>query len=169
MALRKKKSHKLSPLSLACTLMLWSASAYAGFCSISSSGLVFGAYQPLFFAGKLQSSNSTSSATLSVTCTGVTGNYSMAIGPGNLGNGDGISNRYMSNSSGDPMAFNIYTDPTYMTVWGNGNIGALVVRPVPSNNVTDAVTAYGRIPGGQHTLRAGSYSASMAVTITYHP
>jgi spore coat protein U-like protein len=139
-------------------------------CTVASSTLAFGDYQPLTMSGKLFSSAKTSTATLSVTCSGTTGSYAIGIGPTSMGPGDGISIRYMNNSSGgDPMAFNLYTDATYTTVWGNGNTGALVTLPVPDNQRTESVTVYGRIPGEQHTLQAGSYSASMTITMTYNP
>ncbi|MFT5644626.1 MAG: spore coat protein U-like protein [Janthinobacterium sp.] len=171
MTMRKPTMRMLIRQALLATLIVTPLAALAaGSCTVASSALAFGAYQPLAMFGKLNSDAKNSSTTLSVTCSGAAGSYAIGIGPGNPGAGDGISTRYMNNSSGgDPMLFNIYTDATYMTVWGNGNTGALVTRPVPANNGTDAVTAYGRIAGGQHTLKPGNYFATMTVTITYNP
>lgn len=145
--------------------------AQAG-CSVSSSGLAFGAYQPLTFAGKLYSADVTSVADVAVVCTGIAtgGSYSIALGSSTVGGGDGISTRYLSNASGgDLMRFNIHTDPTYTRVWGNGTTGSLIGGSIPVGDSNQSQSVYGKIPASQHTLRAGSFAATLTMTLTYNP
>lgn len=141
-------------------------------CSVSSSGLAFGAYQPLTFAGKLYSVDVTSVASVAVVCTGITngGSYTIALGPSTLGGGDGISTRYLANTSGgDLMRFNLYTDSTHATVWGNGTTGGVIGGSIPVGESNQSQPVYGKIPAGQYTLRAGSFEATLTMTLTYNP
>ncbi len=154
--------------------MLVADPAWAG-CSVSSSGLSFGAYQPLTFSGQLISADVLSTGTISITCSNMLslGSYTLALGPSADGGGDRISTRYMANSSGGAnMAFNLYTDARRSVVWGNGGIGAQVSGSLPVvtlGSYTDNVTVYGKIPAGQNTLKAGSFSGSVTMTLTYIP
>ncbi len=78
--------------------------------------------------------------------------------------------RRMTNASGDPMSYQLFTSAAYSTIWGltpGTTPGPLVVDlnySVPlltggSGAVT--VTLYGRVPASQ-TLAAGSYSSSFS-------
>jgi spore coat protein U-like protein len=161
-----------SPPSALLLLLATAGPALAGSCTVSSTGLAFGAYQPLTFAGKLTSSDRTSNASISVVCTGITsgGSYSIALGPSTTGSGDSISTRYLSNSlGGDNMVFNIYTNASYSTVWGNGTMGSLIGGSIPVGDSNQSQPVYGKIPAGQNTLRAGSFSDSLTMTLTYNP
>lgn len=157
---------------MAATLLLaWAAGSAQAGCTISSTGLAFGAYQPLTFAGKLTSAAVVSTATVSVVCTGITGGgaYTIALGPSTTGSGDRISTRYLAHlNGGAPMAFNVYTDTNHSSVWGN-TTGALLSGSIATGDSNLSHTVYGRIPAGQNTLKAGSYSDSLTMTITYNP
>lgn len=161
--------------SLALALMLCAVAgiAQAGSCTISSSGLAFGTYQPLTFASKLTSTDVTSTATVSMVCTGITGggDYGISLGPGAYGSGDRISTRYMNNASngGDYMTYNIYTGATYQTVWGNGTIGSLIAGTLATGDSSPSHTVYGKVPAGQNTLKAGTFSDTLTITLTYNP
>ena len=142
-------------------------------CTVSSSGLAFGAYQPLSFAGKLHSVDQTSSATISLSCLGVlpTG-YKLSLGPGNYGSGNRISPRYLQNLSqvGDPMQFNVYTDAAYSSIWSDGmTAGPPFTGTIPIGLSQRNHTAYGRIPGGQSTLKAGQYADTLTMTLSFTP
>ena len=158
-------------LPTALLLLLATAGPALAGCTVSSTGLAFGAYQPLTFAGKLTSSAVTSNASISVVCTGITGggSYSIALGPSTTGS-DHISTRYLRNSlGGDNMVFNVYTNASYSTVWGNGTMGSLIGGSIPVGDSNQSQTVYGKIPAGQNTLRAGSFSDSLTMTLTYNP
>ncbi|MBC5767661.1 Csu type fimbrial protein [Ramlibacter albus] len=144
-------------------------SAFAGACSVSSTGLAFGAYQPLTLPGKVVSAAATSNATVQVTCTGITtgGSYSIALGPSTGGT---IVPRYLDNAAGGPaMSFNLYVDPSYSTVWGDGSTGTALTGSIPTGSSSQAHAIYGRIPAGQGTVRVGSFTGSMTMTLTYNP
>lgn len=143
--------------------------AWAG-CTVSSSGLAFGAYQPLTFAGKLTSVDKTSDATISLSCTGIVtgGSYSIALGPSTVGNS--MSPRYLANPQGAPhLAFNVYREATYSTVWGDGTGGGMIAGTIPAGDSIQSHTVFGRMPGGQSSLRVGSYSGTLLMTVTYNP
>ena len=147
--------------------------ARAGTCSVSSTGLAFGAYQPLTFAGKLSSIDQTSTATVSVICTSIVtgGSYALALGPSLVGAGNRISNRYLSNpNGGDYMAFNVYREPSYASIWGDSiTAGSLLGGSIPTGDSNQSHAVYGKIPSGQSTLKAGTFSGSLTMTVTYNP
>ena len=143
---------------------------FAGGCTVSSSGIAFGRYQPLNFAGKLTSSDRTSDATISVVCTAIVagGSYSISLGSGVSGNS--IMPRYLSHDAGGPaMAFNIYLDPTFTTVWGDGFTGTVLSGSILAGDSSHTHTVFGRVPAGQSQLRAGNYSGALTVTISFNP
>jgi spore coat protein U-like protein len=154
-----------------CLVLAWgSIPAIAGSCSISSSGLAFGRYQPLTFAGKLTSTDRTVDATVSIACVAVStgGNYTISLGPSPHSNT--IIPRYLAHDSGGPgMAFNVYLDSTFTTVWGDGFSGAHITGSIPVGDSMQSRTVFGRVPAGQNQLRAGSYSSSLTMTITFNP
>lgn len=148
----------------------WHAGAQAGSCTVSSSGLAFGTYQPLTFIGKLLSADKTSDAAISVACTALAqgGGYSIALGPSTVGNS--IATRYLANASGGPaMAFNVYRDATYTSLWGDGFTGGLITGSLPVGDSNQSHTVFGRIPAGQSTLWPGSFAGSLTITLTYNP
>jgi spore coat protein U-like protein len=164
------ESRVLHHLLITAVSSLIAASASAGSCTVSTTGLAFGAYQPLTFAGKLVSADVTSDATVSVVCTGITtgGSYTIALGPSPQGNS--IIPRYLAHNAGGPaMAFNVYLDSSYMTVWGDGFTGSAITGTLPIGDSSQRYSVFGRIPAGQSSLMAGTYSGSLTMTITYNP
>lgn len=147
--------------------------AHAAGCTVSSSGLAFGAYQPLTFPGKLTSATVTSNASVSVVCAGIVngGTYTIALGPSTMGGGNRISMRYLANANGgDYMAFNVYRDASYSTIWGDGvTAGNVLSGTLPSGDSNQSYTVYGRIAAGQNMLKAGSFSGPLTMTLTYNP
>lgn len=149
--------------------LITAGQAYAG-CTVSSPGLAFGLYQPLTFPGKLTSAVVTSTTSVTVVCDPGSGlTYTIALGPSAVGSGDRISTRYLANANGgDFMSFNVFTDAAYSNVWGNtaGNLlsGGL------TNGGSQSFTVYGKVaPTSQTGLKAGSFSGSMTMTLTYTP
>lgn len=162
--------HPLAMLGL--VLLLAAPLEAAAGCSISSPGMAFGIYQPLTFAGKLTSTAVTSNVAISVACSNIVtgGSYTISLGPSSVGSGDRINTRYMANSNGgDPMAYNIYRDAALLTVWGDGSMGQLLGGDIPVGSSNRSHTVYGRVLPGQNTLRAGSFSDALVMTLNYIP
>jgi spore coat protein U-like protein len=154
----------------ASSILLSASACMAGTCSVAASSMAFGEYQPLNFAGKLASGDRAADAAISVTCTAIAvgGSYTIALGPSAQGNS--IVPRYLGHSAGGPgMAFNVYLDGAYSTVWGDGFTGAVITGSIPAGDSTQTYTVFGKVPGGQSTLKAGSYSGLLTLTIVYNP
>ncbi len=152
-----------------------SAHALGATCTVSSTGLAFGSYQSLTFAGKLTSVDRTSTANVRVVCTGLLalGGYTIGLGPSTYGTGNLISTRYLNNTTngGAYMAYNIFTEGSYTTIWGNGTTGSRVTgtSALILGTSTNNHTVYGKVLAGQNTLKAGSFSDSLTMTLTYSP
>lgn len=156
------------------TCLLPAAAFAAGSCAVSSTGLAFGAtYQPITFPGKLTSTDVVSTAGVSVICNAIAtgGGYTISLGAGNYGSGNRIATRYLNNNvnGGAPMAFNVYTEASYTTVWGDGSVGSVLVGTIPTGASNQTHTVYGKVPAAQSTLKAGSFSDSLTMTISYSP
>lgn len=164
---------------LALCFCLWinahNAHAVGATCAVSSTGMAFGAYQPLTFAGELTSVDITSTANVRVVCTGLLalGGYTISLGPSMYGTGNRISTRFLNNTTngGAYMGYNIFTESTYTTIWGDGTAGSLVngTSPLTPGTSTSNHTVYGKVPAGQNILKAGSFSDSLTMTLTYTP
>lgn len=66
-----------------------------------------------------------------------------------------------------PLAYNLYTDNTYATVWGDGSNGSVTRSYNPLLALGGVnFTAWGRLPAGQY-VSAGSYSDVITVTVAF--
>jgi spore coat protein U-like protein len=144
-------------------MVLAIAGAQAAVCTVATSGVAFGSFNPL--TG--QSADTT--GTVSVTCTGLpltTANYTMTIASG-LGS---FTARKMVSGS-DNLTYNLYKDSAFTQVWGDGSGSTFTVSDsvtIPlSLSITKNYVVYSRIASGQNTAKAGTYSDNLLVTITY--
>ncbi|MEJ8839994.1 Csu type fimbrial protein [Ramlibacter sp. AN1133] len=168
--MKGRPMHRSRRAAAVALLTLLSTGVMAGACSVSATAVSFGQYQALDFAGKLASTDRTTNATVSVVCTAIVGggSYRLSLGPSTQGNS--IVPRYLARSASAPgMAFNIYLDGTYTSVWGDGFTGAVIIANLPVGDSVHTHTVFGKIPAGQSALTAGAYSASLTITITYSP
>jgi spore coat protein U-like protein len=126
-------------------------------CTITAGNLAFGN------VNAVSGSNYDATATLSIACTSGSG-WSAAA---NLGGGPSatFATRRMTNGA-NTLDYTIYTDSGRNTVWGDGTSSSSMLTGT-GNGSTQSVTVYGRVPSGQTTVPAGSYSDSVTVTITY--
>lgn len=156
------------------TAVLATGPAWAA-CTVSSTGMSFGAYQPLTFSGAMVSTDALSTGDIAITCSAQPApvGFKLSLGPSTAGAGDRISMRYLENSNGgEHMAFNIYTDPGRTAVWGNDITGTLISGAIPivtSGSHTQTVTVYGKIPARQNSLKSGTFTGTMTMTMTYIP
>ena len=138
------------------------AQAADSVCTVATSGVAFGSYNPL--GGQSADTN----GTIAVTCSGAVGDtatYSLQITAG-LGS---FSARKMV-SGGDSLTYNLYTDSGCTQVWGDGTASTSIVSDsviLTSSSLTTRYVVYSRIAGGQRTVKAHAYSDSLLVRVTY--
>src|SRR5579863_1032844 len=139
---------------LMAALVLSCAAASAGnaVCTVSTSGVAFGVFNPL--PGLSADTN----GTIAVTCTGAvsdTAAYTIAITSG-MGS---FSARKML-AGGGSLTYNLYKDSGCTQVWGDGSSGTSMVSDsvtLTSSSVTTNYVVYSRIAGGQQTAKANTY------------
>lgn len=134
----------------------------AAVCTVSTSGVAFGSFNPL--PGQSADTN----GTISVTCTGMAGDsatYTITI---NQGLGSFAARRMVSGANG--LVYNLYKDSGCSQVWGDGSGGTSVVSDsvtLTSSSLTTNYVVYSRIASGQNTARANTYNDNLLVTLTY--
>jgi len=137
--------------------MLWLPKASALTCSVTSSGLAFGSFNPL------TDTSVDSTGTITVSCLALE-SYTIALSPGGSGT---YSPRRMANG-GNYLEYNLYRDAGYSQIWGDGTGGSYTVDDSILIIGSKDYTVYGRIPlFSQRGAMVGSYSDSITVTITY--
>ncbi|MDO8838569.1 MAG: spore coat U domain-containing protein [Parvibaculum sp.] len=133
-------------------------------CTVSATGHNFGTYDAI------QRNAVTSSNTVTVRCVAlvlsVAVSYEIRLSSGSSGS----YNQRQMMSGANTLGYNLYTNSSRTTVWGDGTGGTQTVTdgyllqllfPVTRN-----YTVYGRIDGGQNAA-AGSYSDVITVTVLY--
>lgn len=153
-----------------------SSPLWAADCSISTSAVNFGNYDPV------SNVSATANGTVTVTC----GSYSfidVLVGftvttKLSTGLGGSYVNRVLKKGA-DSLSYNLFTDPGYSSVFGDGSSATSTVQicysgifagcggaPSGSSGTPFPVTVYGRIPAGQD-VSVGDYSDSITATITF--
>jgi spore coat protein U-like protein len=135
-------------------------------CTVSTTDVAFGIYNPL------NATPATSNGSITVTCTllsGGNGNVQVHVhlGTGSSGN---YATRTML-SGVNVLNYNLYRSPVYTQVWGNGTGGSLDESgglDLTPGNPTDSIsgTIYGLVPAGQDP-GPGDFSDTIIATITY--
>lgn len=131
-------------------------------CSVSAQPTAFGSYNPISGAAL------DTTGQITVTCTAVLSiavSYTITLSAG--GSGSATARRMTGTSA--TLPYNVYTDSTRSTIWGNGSGGtgtvsdgyALALLLVSRN-----YSVYGRMPGGA-IVPAGAYTDTLMVTVNY--
>lgn len=131
--------------------LILSARVLAASCTVNTVGVAFGSYDVF----KKGATNSTGRIRLK--CSSSL-SYTIALSAG----AGTMASRVMTHGA-DDLQYNLYTDSTRTTVWGDGTSGSVTMRGL-GNQV--AYTVYARIPARQN-VPAGSYSDTVTVTVTY--
>lgn len=129
-------------------------------CTVSASGVAFGNYDPLANA------NADGTGSVSVTCIG-SGTVTYTISA-SMGSGTYQARKLVSGSH--TLDYNVYTDSTRTTIWGDESSGTGLISDsvtATPGGATKTSTVYGRIFSGQKTASVGSYSDTLIVTISY--
>jgi spore coat protein U-like protein len=136
-------------------------------CSVSTSGVGFGDYDPLL------ATPDDSSANVAVTCTRVIlvdpfrVNYTLSLSRGSSGT---YSPRRMTAGSAT-LNYNLYRDAARAQVWGDGTNSTGTVAGTASfvwfqTSQTVNHTVYGRVPAQQNAT-PGGYTDTIVMTITF--
>ena len=145
--------------------LLMPALAAAASCTVSATSLALGTYNPA------SGTPTDASGLVTVTCAAnplalVLG-YTVSLSTGGSGS---YAARQMS-SGANTLAYQLYSNASHTTVWGNGTGGSSVVNgglllsllfPVSANH-----TVYGRLPALQSAAAAGAYTDVIVVTVAY--
>jgi spore coat protein U-like protein len=124
-------------------------------CTITTSAIAFGVYDPIV-------DNATTpldgTGTVSIACTkGATA----SIG---LGNGlNGV--RQMKDTGSNLLAYELYSNASWTTVWGNAS-GTWFTPVAAPSKAARPFTVYGRVASGQD-VPAGAYTDTVVATVNF--
>ena len=125
-------------------------------CVVTATNVAFGTITP--------AATGTASATGTITsrCSNNVG-YTLSI---NAGSGT-IAARTMTgatNGNTDKLAYNLYQDAGYATLWGDGTTGSKV--SLTGSGVTQTSTVYGTLSLNQY-IKPDTYADNLTVTLSY--
>ncbi|MDA8156762.1 MAG: spore coat U domain-containing protein [Actinomycetota bacterium] len=148
---------------LAATLIVLAVSGYAfaARCTVSATGINFGSYNILSAAP------TDSTGQVNVSCNGNVTSAAISISASPTSGSFWPRDMRSSLSPSFMMAYNLYTDSTRSTVWGDGTLGTqtVVIQPVTRKAVYTE-TIYARIPARQDVYY-GPYSDTLTVTVNW--
>lgn len=131
-------------------------------CLVSANNLAFGAYDPS------SGTDLDLNTTVSVRCTNGTP-FTVALNAGAT-TGATLAQRRMTNGT-DFMNYNLYTTAGRTTIFGDGTGGTGTMSGTGAGlgiPQAQTVIVFGRIPAGQSTLSAGTYTeTTITATVTY--
>lgn len=143
-------------------LLVFALPAAAFNCSVNATGLNFGSYDVFSPTPK------DATATITVSCNAPLQNpltpVVVSLSPGTSGS---FAQRRLQRTGGpDQLAYNIFTNPSFSTVWGDGNSSSQTQSSIINRTAPWVATLYGRIPARQN-VSAGSYSDLITVTVDW--
>jgi spore coat protein U-like protein len=139
------------------TLLLSAVLPAHAACTISTTPLVFGAYN-VFAVTPLDSTGS-----VTFRCGNQDKDVVITL---DRGGAPTFNPRWMLNGS-EQLTYNLYLDAARTAIWGDGTGGSQTFSTFnPQNNRDVVVPIYGRIPAGQD-VRAGTYTNSITATIQF--
>ncbi|HWZ64646.1 MAG TPA: spore coat U domain-containing protein [Steroidobacteraceae bacterium] len=128
-------------------------------CTVTATNVVFGTYTPL------QAAALTSTAMVSIACTGVTGRNTVTIDLSAGASGSYTTRTLISGAA--KLNYNLYQDAANTEIWGNGTGGSTQASTTIRKAVPDAtLTVYGSVAALQDPA-PGSYGDSITVTVNY--
>ncbi len=138
-----------------------SASPSQAACTLSTTGIAFGVYNPAATVAK----DVTGTITLRCDILSGLGGYQITLSQGTSG---GYGSRRLRSST-DQLAYQLYVDAARTAIWGNGSSNtSFITSIVPIALLGGAVDVpvYARIPARQ-SVAQGSYSDTIIVTVSY--
>lgn len=141
-------------ISLLAVLLLGAPVANA--CHLAVSQMQFDHYHP--------NSASRIRGAITVNCESDSGNPLQVALSAGLHSGGNFHGRTLRHAAGHRVGYQIYTNPNYNQVWGDGSAGT-AVRTVASAE-TSHLEVYGLVGSGQ-VIPTGSYSDQITVWVRY--
>jgi len=139
-------------------VFMGSSNALAKTCTVSSSGVAFGVYDPTSAA----SLNTIGS--LTVDCNGsIYAELSLSVGNGAGANY--ITGRKMTRIGGGTLVYNLYDNASRTQVLGDGTNNSVTHIIYGLRSYTQSI--WGRMPARQSNVLAGSYADTLVATISY--
>ncbi len=138
-----------------------SAGAEASSCSfVRVVGVNFGSYD------ELSSLPLTSTGSITYECSSVTGPITIYLNAGTHSGGS-FNPRDLLGPSSSLLAYNLFLDSTYQTIWGDGTGGTQYYGPVtPTAGQRYTVIIYGKVPPLQN-VPLGFYSDTITATLNF--
>ena len=136
---------------LSVLLLVATSVAHGAPCTLSALGLTFGNYDVF------NSADTDVAGTITVSCQSAT-SYSISL---STGSGSLLARRLTNGPY--QLAYNLFTDPQRVTIWGDGTSGTTTVS---GSGTGGSYPVYGRIPAAQNAY-VGSYSDTIVITVTY--
>jgi spore coat protein U-like protein len=132
-------------------------------CSITTTALAFGPYDPIV-ANATAPLDGQGSVTIACTNGSAATVYlGQGLNPA-TGSTDTVPLRRLVDGGSDFINYHLYSDNGYSTVW-QGPTGTGVSET--GTGLTQTVTVYGQIPAGQTTAPAASYSDTVVATVSF--
>jgi len=141
-------------------LLTFSSSVDAAKCSFTAANINFGTYNII------QTSHNTTTGTIHVSCNPAKPvPVTITLSTGSSGN---YAQRELSPSLAgvDRLRYNIFTDASYSTIFGNGTGGSQILLNAVSRTAPWNVTYYGRIPAGQD-VSADLYTDILTMSVDF--
>jgi spore coat protein U-like protein len=132
-------------------------------CTVTASGVAFGTYTPL------TPSALPGTGTIGITCTVTTRSNAITVDL-SAGVSNSFAIRHLTSGS-YTLNYNLYLDPAYTQIWGNGTGGSLadtvtLTRTHRATSVSTTLTVYGAA-GALQDPAPGTYGDNIIVTINY--
>lgn len=145
-------------LVLVLSILAPAGAAFAVQCDVVATPLSFGTYDP-FSAVPL-----TATSNLNISCKPPRKVFVITV---QLSPGSGsYAQRTMTSATGEQMLYNVYADPSYLTILGDGTGGSQAPSGTVTKNAPWNLTLFGRIPALQN-LVPGVYSDILTATILW--
>lgn len=133
------------------------SASVAKHCTVTTTPVNFGAYNPVTVNATAPLDNT---GTIAVTCTkGATA----WVG---LNNGTATGTTRQMSSSAERLNYELYTDSTHSTVWGNTVTTGVNVPASTGPQTPQNLTVYGRVAAGQNAA-VGDYTDTVTATVNF--
>lgn len=131
----------------------------SGTCTLTTTAVAFGAYDPA------SGTDDTATGAVTVTCTSGT-DYTVSLDAGaNETTPDDFTTRRMKANTSDYLPYQLYQDAAHTTAWGD--TGGAILTGQSGNGSAQAIDVYGVVLKNQY-VAAGSYVDTVLVTVTYN-